>query len=151
HMRRRYLLTPHITCAVLVIGCGQPPAPPSQPRLTAEQPSLTADSQRPGTDAERARAIREAEDFLRAQGYTDAPPSASGDAVGREGLEGTVADRRGMPEPRAVRACASGGEWVVVFRYQDSQLAGRGRALRLRAGQPPSFVRRDMAREKGSQ
>jgi len=109
---------------------------------------MTADSEPPGADAERARAIREAENFVRAQGYTDAPPSVSGDAVVREGIEGTVADRRGMLEPRAVRAYASGGEWVVVFRYQDSQFAGRGRALKLRAGQTPSFIHQDMVLER---
>jgi hypothetical protein len=106
---------------------------------------MTTDS---GADAERARAIRGAENFVRAQGYTDAPPSVSGDAVVREGIEGTIADRRGMLEPRAVGAYASGGEWVVVFRYQHSQLAGRGRALKLRAGQTPSFAHQDMVLDR---
>jgi hypothetical protein len=109
---------------------------------------MTADSEPPAAAAERARAIHEAEDFVRAQGYTDAPPSVSGDAVVREGIEGTVADRRGMLEPRAVRAYASGGEWVVVFRYRDSQFAGRGRALKLRPGQTPSFVHQDTVLER---
>src|SRR5262249_8773556 len=121
-MNLRYLaelVTPHMACALLVICCGQPPAPASRPRSPTER-SMTVASEPRGADAERARAIREAEDFVRAQGYTDAPPSVSGDAVVREGIEGTVADRRGMLEPRAVRANVSGGEWVVVFRYQDS-------------------------------
>jgi hypothetical protein len=109
---------------------------------------MTVDSEPRGADAERARAIREAEDFVRAQGYTDAPPSVSGDAVVREGIEGRVADRHGMLEPRAVRAYASDGEWVVIFRYQDSQFAGRGRALKLRVGQTPSFVHQDMVLER---
>jgi len=108
---------------------------------------MTVDSEPRGADAERARAMREAEDFVGAQGYTDAPPSVSGDAVVREGMEGTVADRRGMLEARAVRAYVSDGEWVVVFRYQGSQFAGRGRALRVRAGQTPSFVHQDMVLE----
>ena len=107
---------------------------------------MTADSK--GADAERARAIREAEEFVRAQGYTDAPPSVSDDAVVREGIEGTLADRRGTLEPRAVRAFASGADWVVVFRYQDSQNAGRGRALKLRAGQRPAFEHQDMILER---
>lgn len=92
--------------------------------------------------------MREAEDFVRAQGYADAAPSASGDAIVREGMEGTLAERRHMLEPRAVRAYSNGRAWVVVFRYQDSQLAGRGRALELRAGQTPAFVHQDLVLER---
>src|SRR5688572_7410625 len=108
HMHLRYLtdlVRPHLACALLVIGCGQAPA--SRPPMGRERPSMTVESEPRGADAERARAIREAEDFVRAQGYTDAPPSVSGDAVVQEGIEGTVADRRRMLEPRALRAHAS--------------------------------------------
>lgn len=95
-------------------------------------------------DDERARIIREAEDFVRAQGYTDAPPSVSGDAIVRESIEGSLEGRRGMLEPRALGAYGSGNEWTVVFRYRDPKWAGRGRALNMRAGQTPWFVHQDL-------
>jgi hypothetical protein len=92
----------------------------------------------------RARAIQEAEAFVRAQGYTDTPPTATGDELVREGIEGTIEDRLHMLDPRAVRATGANGEWNVVFRYRDPELAGRGRMLRLRPGARPSFVHQDL-------
>lgn len=96
----------------------------------------------PPEDA-RARAIRTAEAFVRAQGYTDTPPSVADDEIVHEGIEGSVADRRGMLEPTAVSASGEGGRWTVFFRYTDPRYAGRGRALTLVDGETPRFVHQD--------
>lgn len=109
-----------------------------------EEPSPPVPAQPSEPEDGRARAIREAEAFVRAQGYADTPPTVSGDDIVHEGIEGTMEDRRNMLDPHAVRATESNGEWAVVFRYRDPELAGRGRMLRLRPGQRPSFVHQDL-------
>ncbi len=111
-------------------------APPVAP-VTAE-PSGT--SAAPATEAE-ARALAEA--FVRAQGYADTPPSVSADAIVHEGIEGTLEDRLGMLEPSAVEVSREGEGWRAVFRYRDARYAGRGRVLRLPAGETPHFVHQD--------
>lgn len=93
---------------------------------------------------DQASAIRIAEAFVRAQGYTDTAPTVSGDEIVHEGIEGTMDDRRDMLEPRAASASGRGTDWDVVFRYRDPAFAGRGRVLRLRAGERPSFVHQDL-------
>ena len=73
---------------------------------------MTVDSEPRRADAERARAIREAEDFVRAQGYTDAPPSVSGDAVVREGIEAGLPIAAGCSSPaRSVPTRAAVNGW----------------------------------------
>lgn len=147
--------------ASLVVGCkagtstgdrAQPPARAGEASLAGADAARSgrsiANPARPGDaagiDDERARAIREAEDFVRAQGYTDAPPSVTGSAIVAEGIEGTLEQRRGMLEPRALRASGGNGEWTVIFRYVDVRFAGRARALRLRAGRTPTFAHQDL-------
>jgi hypothetical protein len=111
------------------------PAPPPEPTPTTP----------PASQAEaRAAVIAEAEAFIRAQGYTDVPPTVTGDEIAHEGIEGTLEDRRGMLEPRAVSAAGDDAQWSVVFRYRDPRFAGRGRLLRMVRGRRPAFVHRDL-------
>ncbi|MCZ7680252.1 MAG: hypothetical protein M5U28_16385 [Sandaracinaceae bacterium] len=138
-------MTRTILYALLLSSCGADPAPPATPGEPArDEPSTEAAA--PEED-ERARVIAVAEAFVAAQGYTDAPPTVSGDAIVREGIEGTLEDRRGMLQPRAVRAFGGDGGWTVVFAYQSPEHAGRARALVIREGAPPSFVHQDMLLE----
>ena len=94
--------------------------------------------------AARARAIQTAEAFVRAQGYTDVAPTVPDDEIVHEGIEGSVAMRRHQLAPRAVRADGRAGRWMVVFRYQDPQYAGRGRAVQLTAGETPRLIHQDL-------
>jgi hypothetical protein len=126
-----------------MIGCAQLPTEGEPGPASPKRERLPMEAKPGDDDDERARMIREAEDFVRAQGYTDAPPSVFGDAIVREWIEGSLEDRRGLLEPRAHRAYASGGEWIVVFRYRDPKYAERGRALKMRAGQTPAFRHQD--------
>ena len=144
-----------ILLGALILGsCGAEPGPTSTPgdppahdesalenATPADEPAR--ESATPEED-ERARVIAQAEAFVAAQGYTDAAPTVSGDAIVHEGIEGTLEDRRGMLQPRAVRAFGADGAWTVVFAYQSPEYAGRGRALVIRDGARPSFVHQDM-------
>jgi hypothetical protein len=115
-------------------------SPAEPPHEAASDAEGAADE----ADDERARMIREAEAFVRAQGYTDTPATVSGDDVVHEFIEGTLEDRRGTLEPHAVRASGANGDWGVIFAYREARYAGRGRMLRIRAGQTPSFVHQDL-------
>lgn len=146
------------SCLLLLLaGCGAsesapPPAPPppSTREVAAEAPA--APQARPGGDVVaadppddgRARAIREAEAFVRAQGYADTPATVRGDQVVHEGIEGSIEDRRSSLDPHAFHAIPEGDGWSVIFRYARPGAEGRGRMLRLRPGQPPSFVHQDL-------
>lgn len=129
-------------------GATSPPEPSADETDEASAPadatSVEATESDDGAEDERARVIREAEAFVRAQGYTDAPATASGDEIVHEGIEGTMEDRRGMLGPHAVRASGANGDFSVVFAYREARYAGRGRMLRMREGQRPSFVHQDL-------
>ncbi len=121
-------------------------AEPASDAPGAEVPAEVGDGEEPGDGADEARraAIREAEAFVRAQGYTDAPATVSGDDIVREGIEGTVEMRRNMLDPRALGASGEGADWSVTFRYASPERAGRGRMLLIHAGSPPRFVHQDL-------
>lgn len=126
---------------LLLIGCGNT----ATPAPTPTPPSTTATvATPPGGSTSRAQVIAEAEAFVRAQGYASTPPTATGDALVHEGIEGTIADRLNTLDPHAVHSIESNGVVSVTFRYVDPQYAGRGRMLRLRPGQTPSFVHQDV-------
>ncbi|MCB9596580.1 MAG: hypothetical protein H6719_27905 [Sandaracinaceae bacterium] len=112
----------------------------------AEAPPPAEEAAAPAVEEEpeRARAIERAEAFVRAQGYTDEPPSVSGDDIVLEGIEGTVEDRHGMLSPRALSASGQGAIWMVTFGYASPEHAGRGRVLRLVDGSPPQFIHQDV-------
>jgi len=97
-----------------------------------------------GAGDARARAIAQAEAFVRAQGYTDVPPTVPADQIVHEGIEGTIEMRLNSLEPAAVTASGEGENWTVIFRYRDSRYEGRGRAVRLRAGEGPHLVHQDV-------
>lgn len=146
-------MTRTLSWMVLLAACGaaepaaEPPGaeepPTSEPSETPTEPSDTPTE----PEDERARILREAEAFVRAQGYTDTPPTVSGDAIVNEGIEGTLEDRRGMLEPRAVRAVRQQGAWTVLFAYRSPEYAGRGRALVIPDGEAPHFVHQDVILE----
>jgi hypothetical protein len=114
------------------VGCGS----------TAQ--STPADRSTSSTEDERAAAIAEAEAFVRAQGYTNTPPTVSGNQIVHEGIEISIEDRRDTLDPHAVYAAGADGEWSVIFRYRDPQYAERGRMLVLRPAQTPAFVHQDV-------
>ena len=132
-------------CLVLVlVGCGSTavtPAPTSEPApmevvtatVTATEPSV------PTEDEARAAA----ESFVRAQGYTDAPPTVIGDQVVHEGIEGSLEDRRHTLEPHAFSVSPTASGWTAVFRYQDPQYAERGRLL-VHDAEGTHFIHQDM-------
>ncbi|MCA9608171.1 MAG: hypothetical protein KC619_21325 [Myxococcales bacterium] len=126
---------------VIATACGSVEEPP-RVTVTPEAPVEANDT--PAPEDARARAIRTAEAFVRAQGYADAPPSVPDDEIVHEGIEGTIADRRGTLDPTAVSARDEGGRWTVYFRYADPRYEDRGRALRLVEGETPHFVHQDV-------
>lgn len=130
----------------VVLGCGGPEDAPEEsiaPEPVTE-PEREAPPPPPAPEDDRARAIRIAEEFVRAQGYADAPPSVPESEIVHEGIEGAIADRQNTLDPHAVSASGQGEEWMVFFRYVDPRHGDRGRALRLQAGRPPSFVHQDV-------
>lgn len=137
-----------LLAALALSACGTDRSPTpnvADPVEGAEAVAPAAPSPDPSpVDNARDDAIARAEAFVRAQGYTDAPPTVSGDAIVREGIEGSLEDRRGMLEPTAVGAGrAEDGTWSVTFRYADPELAGRGRTLILAPDGTPRFVHQD--------
>ncbi len=135
-----------ITLAATLCACAGADEPAEEP--IAPEPEPVAEPAppppAPAPEDDRARAIRLAEEFVRAQGYADAPPSVPESEIVHEGIEGTIADRRNTLDPHAVSASGQGEEWMVFFRYVDPRYEDRGRALRLQAGRPPSFVHQDV-------
>lgn len=93
-----------------------------------------------GEEDPRAAAIRTAEAFVRAQGYTDVPPTVPPGEIVREGIEGTIEMRLNTLDGHAVAARGEGDDWMVIFGYRDPEYAGRGRAVRLAGDAPPHLV-----------
>lgn len=121
----------------------EPSAEPEAEDPSAEAAGAAATGTVDADDA-RARAIATAEAFVRAQGYTDVPPTVPADQIVHEGIEGTIEMRLNALEPTAVTARGEGEDWTVIFRYRESRYEGRGRAVRLRAGEGPHFVHQDV-------
>jgi hypothetical protein len=120
----------------MLFSCRPEYAPPPSPAVLS-----------PGdATSDRSAAIAEAEAFVRAQGYTDTASTALGNEIVREGIEGTMDDRRNTLEPKALRASKidGNGNWDVIFKYRDPKFSERGRMLRLRRGTRPSFVHQDL-------
>lgn len=144
--------TPLTLALLLALGCGGAEVePPDEPAATAQPSEESAAQDEAETPTpEEATAARDAaalaEAFVREQGYTDVPPTVEGDAIVPEGIEGSVEDRLGTLQPRSVAAVQEGeGEgWLVVFPYAAGEHEGRGRAVRLRAGQSPRLVHQDV-------
>ena len=125
-------------CFAVLIGCGSTAVEPAAHAAPAAPASVIAASA-PG-EAE-ARAAAEA--FVRAQGYTDTPPTVSGDAIVHEGIEGTIEDRLNSLDPHAVSVGRIGNGWGAVFRYVNPAYADRGRQLLMPEGETPHFVHQD--------
>jgi hypothetical protein len=128
-------------CCVHLPGCGNTATPAPTPTPPSTTVTVLAP---PAPAATRVQVIAQAEAFVRAQGYASTPPTATGDALVHEGIEGSIVDRLNTLDPHAVHSLESGGVVSVVFRYVDPQYAGRGRMLRLTPGQTPSFVHQDV-------
>lgn len=130
----------HTWLALALVGCGTaavPPAPSANP-APMEVAAVTEPTV-PTEDEARAAA----ESFVRAQGYTDAPPTVIGDQIVREGIEGSLEDRRHTLEPHAFSVSSVVGGWRAVFRYQDPQYAERGRLL-VHDAEGTHFIHQDM-------
>ncbi len=145
-----------VGCVMLVMACGAESAatnaaePVAEPSIS-NAASSTASSADPAVapvaatseDEARRGAVAQAERFVRAQGYTSAPPSVPDGEIVHEGIEGSVAARRGQLRPEAVEVHPIENGWMVLFAYQSEEYEGRGRALILEDEGTPRFVHQD--------
>ena len=134
-----------LLCLAWLAGCAFTAV---EPTATREVPQVVeAAEAAPSPDeaeaSARAEARERAEGFVRAQGYAESPPTVSGDAIVREGIEGSLADRLNSLDPHAVSVGRMGDGWGAVFRYVDPRFAGRGRQLVMPDGETPHFVHQD--------
>ncbi|MBX3271694.1 MAG: hypothetical protein KF729_15615 [Sandaracinaceae bacterium] len=128
-----------------LVACGGGDASPGgSPAASAEPEAAEAPREEAAEEVAAAAALARAEAFARAQGYLDTPATATGDALVREGIEGTIADRRGTLRAPPLRAMRAADGWRVVFAYADARYEGRGRMLRLPDQGRPSFVHQDL-------
>lgn len=100
-------------------------------------------------DGGRARAIELAEAWIRAQGYTTAPPTVEPSKLQREmtdmiGEDQMIASRAGTLEASARCARGDARETLVAFAYRDPGLQGRGRAVRVAGGEVVEVVHQDL-------
>lgn len=143
----------HLSLAFLLAACAGSDDTAHVAEPSAGEPSVDTPSPEPREeptvdepegDGARARAIRIAEVFVRAQGYTDVPPTVPDEEIVHEGIEGSIDMRLNMLEEHAMTASGEGDDWMVIFRYRDPRSAGRGRAVQLRGDAAPRMVHQDV-------
>ncbi|MFO0710795.1 MAG: hypothetical protein U0353_13195 [Sandaracinus sp.] len=131
--------------SLAAVGCGgREPAGATPSVAPAAGASSVAPEPTAEATADERGALRRAEDFVRAQGYLDTPPSVAPEAIVHEGIEGTIDDRQGTLVLPAVAATRGADGWQVTFAYRDPQYAGRGRLLILPDQGTPHFVHQDL-------